>query len=164
MTSSRPESTENPRERETSCDVASTSETLDVPGVVTIPLDEIQITYVRSAGPGGQNVNKTATKARIRWKLDSGRLEPEVVARFRALFPSWVTTENEVVISNQEYREAPKNKDACLAKLREALKRAATKPKERIPTKPTRGSIRRRLEAKKRLSATKRERSQRDFE
>ena len=143
---------------------AASTGTLDVPGVVSIPLDEIKITYVRSAGPGGQNVNKTATKARLRWKLDSGLLAPEVVERFRALFPSWVTTENEVVISNQEYRDAPRNKDACLSKLRAALKRAATKPKERIPTKPTLGSVRRRLEAKKRLSAKKRDRSQRDFD
>ena len=140
------------------------SATLDVPGVVSIPLDEIRISYVRSAGPGGQNVNKTATKARLRWKLTSGRLDAETVERFRALFPSWVTSEDEVVIYNQEYREAPKNKAACLAKLRDAIKRAATKPKERIPTKPTRGSVLRRLDAKKRLSEKKRGRSQRDFE
>lgn len=137
---------------------------LEVPGVVSIPLSEIKVSYAHSSGPGGQNVNKTSSKARIRWKLTCGRLEPDVVARFRKLYPSYVNENDEVVISNQEFRDQPKNREACYAKLRAAILQASKKPKKRIPTKPTRGSIERRLDAKKRLSAKKKERSRKDFE
>lgn len=143
---------------------SESAKTLDVPGVVSIPLSEIKVAYTHSSGPGGQNVNKTSSKARIRWRLTCGRLAPEVVERFRKLYPSWVTEEDDVVIANQEFRDAPKNREACFEKLRRAILEASKTPKERIPTKPTRGSIRRRLEDKKRLSAKKKERSRRDFD
>ena len=144
--------------------VSANALTLDVPGVVSIPLSEIEITYVRSSGPGGQNVNKVASKARLRWNLLGGRLEPYVVERFKTLYPSWVTEDGEVVIASQISRDAPKNRAACLEKLGNAIKKAAFRPKKRIPTKPTRGSILRRLDAKAKLSAKKRERSKRDFD
>jgi len=134
------------------------STTLEIPGVVSIPLSEIEITYARSSGPGGQNVNKVSSKARLRWNLNSGRLDDETVERFKALYPSWVTDSGEVVIASQISRDAPKNKDACLQKLKDAILKASKKPKKRVPTKPTYGSILRRLDAKKRLSAKKRER------
>ncbi len=138
--------------------------TLDVPGVVSIPLAEIKVSYARSSGPGGQNVNKTSSKAQIRWNLVGGRLAPDVVERFRKLYPSYVTEKDEVVISNQEFRDAPKNRQACFDKLRAAILAASKRPKKRIPTKPTRGSIERRLDAKKRLSAKKKDRSRKDFD
>ena len=143
---------------------ASTAPTLVVKGVATIPLDEIKFSYARSAGPGGQNVNKTSSKARLRWRLDGGRVAPEVVERFKKLYPSWVTSDGDVVIYNQEFRDAPKNRAACLEKLRAALERAGETPKERIPTKPTRGSQLRRLASKKRQSEKKKERGRRDFD
>ena len=143
---------------------SETTPTLDVPGVVSIPLSEIKVSYSRSSGPGGQNVNKVSSKAQIRWNLVGGRLAPDVVERFRKLYPSYVTEKNEVVISNQEFRDAPKNRQACLDKLRDAILAASKRPKKRIPTKPTRGSIERRLDAKKRLSAKKKDRARKDFE
>ncbi|MBP5622335.1 MAG: aminoacyl-tRNA hydrolase [Thermoguttaceae bacterium] len=155
--------TESPRVKSPS-PVGESTPTLDVPGVTSIPLSEIEITYARSSGPGGQNVNKVSSKARLRWKLTSGRLAPEVVERFKELYPSWVTESGDVVISSQISRDAPKNRIACLEKLRVAIAKAAIKPKKRIPTKPTRGSVLRRLDAKKRLSNKKRERGRRDFE
>lgn len=138
--------------------------TLDVPGVVSIPLAEIEITYSRSSGPGGQNVNKVSSKARLRWRLTGGRLDSEIVERFKQLYPSWVTESGDVVIVSQVSRDAPKNKIACLEKLRLAIKKASFKPKKRIPTKPTYGSVLRRLDSKKRVSAKKRERSRKDFD
>ncbi|MGI6402199.1 MAG: alternative ribosome rescue aminoacyl-tRNA hydrolase ArfB [Thermoguttaceae bacterium] len=134
---------------------------LKIPGVASIPLSEIEVTYARSSGPGGQKVNKTSTKARLRWNLADGRLAPETVARFKKLYPSYVTCNDEVVITCQEYRSAPRNRAVCLEKLQAAIERASKAPKRRIPTKPTRGSVRRRLEAKKRHSLKKRERSRR---
>ncbi|MBR6388233.1 MAG: aminoacyl-tRNA hydrolase [Thermoguttaceae bacterium] len=157
---------ENPKETrlEVETNERQESKTLEIPGVASIPLDEIRFVYSHSSGPGGQNVNKTSSKARLRWNLLGGRVSEEVAARFCALYPSWVTNEGEVVISNQESRDQPKNKEACLEKLREALIRAATVPKERIPTKPTKGSVRRRLAEKKKHSEKKRERSKRNFD
>ncbi len=137
---------------------------LDVDGKLAIPLSELEFTFVRSSGPGGQNVNKVSSKARLRWKTAAIRLEPDVFARFCRLYPSWITERGEVILSAQTFRDAPKNKAACLEKLRAALSEALKKPKKRIPTKPTRGSVLRRLDAKKRLSAKKRDRGRRDFD
>lgn len=153
-----------PKPQRAPAPIGESTPTLDVPGVVSIPLSEIEITYARSSGPGGQNVNKVSSKARLRWNLNSGRLAPDVVERFRTLYPSWVTESGEVVISSQISRDAPKNKFACLEKLRLAIQKAAFKPKKRIPTKPTYGSVLRRLDAKKRQANKKKERSRRDFE
>lgn len=144
--------------------IGEAAATLNVPGVGRIPLSEIEITYSRSSGPGGQNVNKVSSKARLRWNLRGGRVSEEVAARFQQLYPSWVTESGEVVISSQISRDAPKNKAACLEKLRLALQKAGFKPKKRIPTKPTHGSVLRRLDAKKRLSNKKQERSRKDFD
>ncbi|MBQ9873115.1 MAG: aminoacyl-tRNA hydrolase [Thermoguttaceae bacterium] len=137
---------------------------LVVPGVIAIPMEAIEISYARSSGPGGQNVNKVSSKARLRWNLVESGLPEETIERFKTLFPSWVAESGDVVIASQISRDAPKNRAACLEKLRLALIKAAFKPKKRIPTKPTRGSILRRLDAKKRLSNKKKERSRRDFE
>jgi ribosome-associated protein len=137
--------------------------TLDVPGVASIPLAEIEFEFIRSSGPGGQNVNKVASKARLRWRPGE-RLAPEVWGRFQRLYPSWTTEAGEIVVSSQKFRDAPKNKAECLEKLRAALEKAGKEPKKRIPTKPTRGSILRRLEDKKRNSERKKERGRRDFD
>lgn len=144
--------------------VDATVDALVVPGVATIPLSEIEITYARSSGPGGQNVNKVSSKARLRWNLNSGRLSPETVERFKTLYPSWVTLQGEVVITAQQSRDAPKNRASCLRKLRDAIARAAIVPKERIPTRPTRGSVRRRLEDKRRQAEKKQSRSFKNYE
>ncbi|MCF0233481.1 MAG: aminoacyl-tRNA hydrolase [Thermoguttaceae bacterium] len=137
---------------------------LDVNGKISIPLSEIEFTFVRSSGPGGQNVNKVSSKARLRWRLTSGRVDEETVARFKTLYPSWLTEDGDVVIYAQVSRDAPKNKAACLAKLRDALVKALARPKKRIATKPTRGSVERRLAAKRRVSEKKRDRGKNHFD
>lgn len=162
----REEKTPEPTERavKSLAPVGESTPALEIPGVVAIPLSEIEITYARSSGPGGQNVNKVSSKARLRWNLVGGRLDPEVVERFKTLYPSWVTESGEVVVSSQISRDAPKNRAACLEKLRAAILKASVKPKKRIPTKLTRGSVLRRLDSKAKNSAKKRERGRRDFE
>lgn len=143
--------------------VPTGSPTLDVPGVASIPTDEFEFEFVRSSGPGGQNVNKVSSKARLRWR-PGDRLAPEVWERFRRLYPSWTTEAGDVVVASQKLRDAPKNKADCLEKLRAALEKAGKTPKKRISTKPTRGSILRRLADKKRNSDKKKERGRRDFD
>ncbi|MBQ9126383.1 MAG: hypothetical protein IJY15_01330, partial [Thermoguttaceae bacterium] len=112
-----------PNEGDFSSRNGATGSTLDVPGVASIPLDEIEFEFVRSSGPGGQNVNKVSSKARLRWRPGE-RLAPEVWERFQRLYPSWTTEAGDVVVSSQKFRDAPKNKADCLEKLRAALEKA----------------------------------------
>ncbi len=123
---------------------------LQVTDAIAIPDEEFAWTYTRSGGPGGQNVNKVASKAVLRWNLAASPSVPdEVKARLRTAHPGYLTTEGEFLVTSQKYRDQDRNREDCLAKLAAMLRRAATPPKPRRPTKPTRGSKQRRLAAKK---------------
>ena len=124
-----------------------------------IPLSQLEFTFVRSSGPGGQNVNKVSSKAVLRWNMiASGLLDADSIARLAVSFPTHLTKDGELVIMSQRTRDAIKNRADCLEKLKAMLLVAIKKPKRRIPTRPTRGSVQRRLNAKARLSQKKRER------
>ena len=114
----------------------------------TIPAEDILFRYVRSSGPGGQNVNKVSSKALLRWNLAASSFPEEAKARFKELYPSYLTESGEIILTGQRFRDAPKNREDCLEKLTAMLRNALKKPKERIPTRPTKGSVRRRLAAK----------------
>src|SRR5687768_11330274 len=123
---------------------------------IQIPLDEFEFTYARSSGPGGQNVNKVNSKAQLRWPLLSSPSIPEEVReRFRQRFAARLTTEGELLITSQRFRDARRNADDCLAKLREMVLAVATVPRPRRATRPTRGSVKRRLQDKKERAAKK---------
>jgi ribosome-associated protein len=124
---------------------------------IRIPVDEIRFSYVRSSGPGGQNVNKVASKAVLRWNPEKS-LPESVMLRFRTLFPRCRTNDGEIIITSQRTRDALKNKTDCLKKLCKMLQQAAQKTKSRIPTRPTKNSIRKRLENKAIHSQKKQER------
>lgn len=125
-----------------------------------IPLAEFEFTYARSSGPGGQNVNKVNSKATLRWNLrGSPALPADVRERFLAAYGSRVTSEGDVLIVSQRYRDQAKNIDDCLAKLREMLAAVAVAPRKRRATRPTRGSKERRLKDKRASSARKQSRS-----
>jgi len=132
---------------------------LEINSTLRIPLDEFEWSFARSGGPGGQNVNKVASKAVLRWNFDGSPSVPdEVKSRFRERFPSRLTTGGEVVLSSELTRDQGRNRDDCLEKLADMLRSAAVRPKIRRVTKPSKGSNRRRLEAKKRESTRKSDR------
>jgi ribosome-associated protein len=129
---------------------------LVVSEAIRIPESEFQWSFARSGGPGGQNVNKVASKAVLRWNLDASKHVPaHVKDRFRSLFRRRITTEGELVLSGQRYRDQDRNRQDCLEKLADMLLQAAAVPEVRRPTKPSKASKRRRVEAKRRQSATK---------
>ncbi|MEX1097448.1 MAG: alternative ribosome rescue aminoacyl-tRNA hydrolase ArfB [Planctomycetales bacterium] len=126
---------------------------------VAVPRSEFEFSFVRSSGPGGQNVNKVATKARLRWPvLESPSLPEDVRERFVARNRRRITREGEFVISSQRYRDQARNVADCLDKLREMLADAAVAPKRRKKTKPSRGARERRLTEKRQQSERKRRR------
>lgn len=125
-----------------------------------IPERELRFSFARSSGPGGQNVNKTATKATLRWRPDqSPALPADVRARFLRAYASRITAEGELVLHSQRHRDQARNVDDCIAKLAALLAAVAVPRRKRRPTRPGRGAIEKRLEAKRRRSSAKRERS-----
>lgn len=121
-----------------------------------IPLDEFEFTFTRSSGPGGQNVNKVSSKALLRWPIRTSPSLPEAVrGRFLSKYGNRVTSDGDFLISSQRYRDQRKNIDDCLEKLRVMLAEAAAPPVHRKRTRPTRGSIERRLQTKRQKSARK---------
>ena len=124
-----------------------------------VPLEEFSFTFARSSGPGGQNVNKVNSKALLRWPVAaSPSLPAGVRERFLKSYASRITTEGELVMMSQRYRDQGRNVDDCLEKLREMLAAVAAAPVRRKRTKPSRASIERRLEAKRHKSSRKQSR------
>lgn len=129
---------------------------MDITRTIMIPDEELHFTFARSSGPGGQNVNKVASKAILHWNLSSNTSVPaEVKQRLRSRQLGRLTTEGELVIQSQRFRDQPKNIEDCREKLREMVLEALHPPRPRKPTKPSRGSKQRRLEAKRQQSQRK---------
>jgi ribosome-associated protein len=127
---------------------------------VQIPDDELDWSFARSGGPGGQNVNKVASKAVLRWKAaaTSAAIPEPAKERMRTRFPSRFTADGDVLIQSQQYRDQERNRADCVAKLVEMIRAALVEPLPRKATRPTRGSKRRRVADKRRQSEKKRSR------
>jgi ribosome-associated protein len=125
-----------------------------------IPLREFVFTFSRSGGPGGQNVNKVNTKALLRWPVTTSPSLPQAVRqRLLGKCGRRITTEGELLISSQRFRDAGRNAADCLEKLRRLLAEAARHVPARRPTRPTRASVRRRVEGKRRHAQKKQQRT-----
>lgn len=123
---------------------------LFVTSFLQIPEDEIEFTYVRSSGPGGQAVNKVSSKARLRWNPHaSSALRWDIRERFLARFGNKLTETGDLVLASDRHRDRLQNRDDCLEKLKEMLFAVAYPPKQRKATKPTYGSQQRRIQGKK---------------
>ena len=123
---------------------------------IQIPRDELKMTFVRSSGPGGQNVNKVNTKVLMRWDVTTTtRLTPGVRQRFLAQFARRIAADGCVSISSQRFRVQSRNVDDCLEKLRLMILAVLEPPKRRKATRPTQSAREERLKQKREVSQKK---------
>ncbi|BAT58337.1 peptidyl-tRNA hydrolase ArfB [Variibacter gotjawalensis] len=123
---------------------------------ITLQDDELDETFVRSSGPGGQNVNKVSSAVQLRFNVRGSRSLPnDVAVRLMRLAGSRLTNEGVLIITAERFRDQARNRADARERLVALIEEACVVPKARRATKPTRASKEKRLEGKKRRSGVK---------
>jgi len=127
---------------------------------IEIPDEEFEWKFVRSSGPGGQNVNKVSSAVQLRFLLPRNTSLPGAVrGRLRRLAGQKLVDDGSILIAARRERSQEQNRRAALERLAELIRAALIEPKVRKKTRPTRASMERRIESKKRRAGTKRSRA-----
>jgi ribosome-associated protein len=120
-----------------------------------IPDQEIEITAVRSQGPGGQNVNKVSSAIHLRFDIPASSLPDFYKQRLLKIKDSRINKEGIVIIKAQKFRSQEKNREDALVRLQALIRSVAVVQKKRRPTKPSKASQRRRMDSKTKRGKTK---------
>ena len=130
---------------------------LEINSNITIKSSELHFDFVRSSGPGGQNVNKVASAAQLRFDIrNSTSIPEEIKPKLIKLAGKRVTSEGILVLDARSSRSQSQNREEALQRLRSLILKALHKPKPRLKTRPTRASIEKRLRNKKARGKVKR--------
>lgn len=132
---------------------------LEVSPTLTIEDSELEERFVRASGPGGQNVNKVATAVELRFDAaNSPKISDDVRERLRVIAGTRMTADGVLVIDARRHRTQAQNREDARARLADLLRQALVKPKRRRKTKPSKASVEKRVQSKKRRAETKRRR------
>ena len=130
---------------------------------VTLDDSEIELTAIRAQGSGGQKVNKTSVALHLRFDIAASSLPEFYKERLLALKDGRITKEGIVVIKSQQHRSQEQNREEAITRLVELIKSVNVQQKKRVATKPTKGSVKRRLQTKKQHSEKKARRRDVDY-
>ncbi len=132
--------------------------------IYKIPEDEIRFDFARSGGPGGQNVNKRSTKVVARWDIGASQIfDDEQKQKIRETWRNKVNRNDELFAEVSEERSQHQNRAIAIERLNNLANSALIPQKERIPTKPTKSSVEKRIEEKKKVGEKKRMREKLRF-
>ena len=129
---------------------------LKISNTVTLDENEVDTSAIRASGSGGQKVNKVSAAIHLRFDIEASSLPEYYKEKLLTLKDKRITKDGIIVIKSQQHRSQEQNRDEALERLVELIKSVNVVQKRRVPTKPTKGSVGRRLDSKKKLSCKKR--------